>query len=69
MKNLMISIIMMCVLSLMSCGGYNKIPYRQSKKVWTCPVKKKYKPKKVRHENTIFHRTNGAFNQEDSNRQ
>ena len=33
MKKLLLLIF---VFSLISCGSYNKIPYRQGKKIWTC---------------------------------
>lgn len=52
-------VVIIIYLACTSCAT-NKIPYEQGKKEWTCP-QKKYKSKKFRHENTIFHRTNGAF--------
>ena len=47
-------ILLLCILSLMSCAT-QKMPYRQAKKEWYCPPKKKYKPKtKISHEGNSF---------------
>ncbi len=63
----MISIIIMCVLSLLSCGGYNKIPYRQSKKQWTClTTLGQYDTSSVIRENFFKGSTTIIYLQDDS---
>jgi len=67
MKNLMISIIVMFVLSLISCGGHNKIPYRQSKKIWKCSYELgRYDTSSVIRENFLKGTTTIVYLQDDS---